>query len=410
MLRTGAKFIFNLAAVFTLMKCIDPYTPKLNGFESFLVVEGMITDENTSFTVKLSRTLQEQNATPTPVLDATVFITDDEAKSTSLKNIGAGKYTTESIEFQGIIGKTYILHIHIGESAEYESEPYTMQSVPEIDSIYFAKVQELSDNGTVNNQGIRIYLDSKEGNNNKYYRWDFEETWKFKVPSPKKYNYLNDTTILPVTDIKEYCWKFNKSNEVLINPVFSGQNSRIVKEPILFLDPRKSDRLRLQYSILIRQYSISKKEHDFWNSMIKINESGGDIFASQPFPVISNIYNVNNPNERVLGYFHVSAVKQKRKNIPFSEVAGLNLPFYRYPCVRIEMAPQDYPRASPYAPPLTWNGLYEMYCKNSNYYFVEPRYFQGTDKLDKLVFTKPECADCELTGTRTKPDFWIDLN
>ena len=73
------------------------------------------------------------------------------------------------------------------------------------------------------------------------------------------------------------------------------------------------------------------------------------------------------------------------------------------------MAPQDYPR-SPFAPPLTWDDLYEMYCITSDYYFVEPKYKPGTVQLEKLVFSRPECADCEKTGTKTKPDFWIDSN
>jgi hypothetical protein len=412
MLKSGAKVFITLATVYMLFGCIDPYSLKLNGFASFLVVEGLITDSNTSYTVKLSRTLQDQNAIPVMVSDAKVFIVENDGRTINLTNTGSGTYRTDSTEFTGTPGKVYVLHVKTSDGAEYQSEPSEMEPVAEIDSIYFTKDEELTNNGTINNSGIRIYIDSKPGNNNNYYRWDYIETWKFKVPNPKKYDYVNDTTILPVhiENIKEYCWKRNKSNDVLINSVMPGQSSQIIREPINFIDPSKSDRLLLQYSILVRQYSISKKEYEFWNSMIKVNESGSDIFASQPFPVISNIFNSNDPNERVLGYFQVSAVRQKRKNIVFHEIAEINLPFYRYPCVRIEMAPKDYPRTSIFMPALTWDGLYQMYCVNSDYYFVEPKYTQGTNQLEKLVFTKPECADCELTGTSVKPDFWVDLN
>jgi hypothetical protein len=54
--------------------------------------------------------------------------------------------------------------------------------------------------------------------------------------------------------------------------------------------------------------------------------------------------------------------------------------------------------------------LYEMYCVNSDFYFVEPKYAPGSPILQKLVFTTPECADCEITGTVKKPDFWVDMN
>lgn len=409
MLKVGAKIAIFLSAVFTISQCIDPYTPRINGYESYLVVEGLVTNENTSYMVKLSKTLQEQNSVPEKVSDAVVYITDDMSGNVHLKNMGSGIYKTDSTEFLGYIGRTYVLHIKTNDGEEYESEPCLMQSVSEIDSIYFAKEQKLTNNGTVNNTGVRIYLDSKAGISNKYIRWDFEEIWKFKVPYPKRFNYINDSTILPVEEVKDYCWKSKKSDEVLISSDYSGQNARIENEPIQFIDPVKSDRLRLQYSILVRQYSISQKEYDFWKNVKMLNESGSDIFASQPFPIISNIYNISNPTEKVLGYFSVSAVNKMRKYITFKDVSGMNLPNFWYPCVRIEMAPKDYPR-SPLATPMTWDELYAMYCITSDYYFVEPKYVQGTSKLEKMVFAKPECSDCEVTGTRKKPDFWVDLN
>jgi hypothetical protein len=409
MLKPGAKFFTILTTVLMLSNCIDPYSPTLKGYESLLVVEGLITDENTSYTVKLSRTIQQQDGIPVMVSDATVYITDDEAKKTILENSGEGIYKTNSTLFKGVIGESYALHIITREGDEFESDQCLMTASPNIDSIYFAKDTELVNNGTESKEGLRIFLDSKDAANDNYYRWDFEETWKFKVPNPQKYDYISETLIVQIPDVNEYCWKIRHSNEILIHSNYSGGGGRVEKEPIFFIDTEKSDRLLIQYNILVKQYSISKKEYDFWNNMKQINENGSDIFSTQPFPVISNIRNINNPGERVLGYFRVSAVKQKIKNIPFSDIVKLNLPYFNYSCERIEMAPQDYPR-SPLAPPLTWDDLYAMYCITSDYYFVEPRYKPGTEQLEKLVFSRPECADCEKTGTKIKPDFWIDSN
>ena len=410
MLKSGAKFIIFLTFILSLSRCIDPYTPKLEAYESLLVVEGLITDENSSYSVKLSRSFGEQNASPEVISDATVYISDEANRTVYLKSTGGGRYKTDSTQFRGCIGNTYVLNIETSEGNFYKSEPYKMEPVAEIDNIYYGKDQDLRENGTVINEGLRIYLDSKGGSGNKYYRWDFEETWKFKVPNPKKYDYVNETIIVPVPDIKEYCYKMSKSNDILIYSAFEGFTDQVKGQPVFFIDPKKSDRLLLEYSILVKQYSISSKEYEFWYNMKQINEKGGDIFALQPFPVVSNIHNVSNSAERVLGFFQVSAMKEKRIFIPFSAVVGMNLPNYRYPCKRIEMAPKDYPRPSPYAIPMTWDELYSMYCISSSYYFVEPRYAPGTTSLEKLVFTEPECANCELTGTRIKPDFWVDMN
>jgi hypothetical protein len=414
MLKSRLKYGIAVVAVFIICTCIDQYSPNLKVYDSLLAVDGLITDANVPYIVKLSRTLQNQNDSPPSVSDAIVSLTDDAGNNSTFINTGSGIYKTDSTEFRGIVGRTYVLHIATSDGKEYESEPCLMYPVPGIDSIYFLKDQQLVSNGTQTLDGVSIYLDSKGEDNNQYYRWAYEETWKFRVPYPKKYDYIkgadpNFPGIAPVKDVKEFCWKNRKSDEILTGSVNSASSARIEKEPILFIGTDQSDRLLIQYSILVSQYSISKKEYDFWNNLKQINESGGDIFAKQPFTVISNIKNINNPAERVLGYFQVSAVKQKRKNISFSDLVGINLPVYHYPCERLVKEPNDYPNAF-MAPPPTWTDLYSMFCITSNYYFVEPLYSSGTANLQKMVFAKPECADCELTGIITKPDFWIDIN
>ncbi len=410
MLKLGPKSIFILIAVFALCTCIDPYSPKLGGYDSLLVVDGLITDANSSHTIKLSQTFQDQNSIPANVSDATLFISDDTGNKSYLKNKGNGIYKTDSLEFKGTIGRTYTLHILTQEGEEFASEPCLMQSVPDIDSVYFEKDQKVISNGTQTRDGLSIYLDSKEGDNNQYYRWAYTETWKFKVPYPKKYDFnLADSTVVLTTSVKELCWKSKKSDEILIHSVYAGEATRITKEPVIFIATDQSDRLQQQYSILVSQYSISKKEYDFWNNLKQVNESGGDIFAKQPFSVISNIHNINIPKERVLGYFQVSAVKQKRKYILFSEIAGLNLPYYNSSCTTVEASPDQF--QIPGGPPFTWYDLYVLFCETLTYTFVEPKYLPATNILDKMVFTiQKECTNCELTGTLKKPDFWVDLN
>jgi len=109
-----------------------------------------------------------------------------------------------------------------------------------------------------------------------------------------------------------------------------------------------------------------------------------------------------------LGYFEVSAVSQKRKYITFSELSKLNLPYYQYDCVRIDKAPSDYCIGVSYCVPPTMDQMYQMWI-TAKYVLVEPIY-NSAGGIERLVFTTPECADCENTGTFTKPSFWVDLN
>jgi hypothetical protein len=409
MLKTRPKSLITLFIIVALYTCIDPYKPQLSGYDSLLVVEGLITNEKAPYEVKLSRTMQAQDLIPEKVSDAIVFITDESGNETMLSYSIDGIYKTDSAVFTGTVGKTYTLHIATLDGKEYKSEPCLMLPVPGIDSIYYEKDEEFTNNQSETKEGIRIYLDSKEGDGiNNYFRWEYEETWKFRLPTLPKFNYIDEFNILPVSEVKEFCWKQQKSKEVLIHSITPEQGGYITKVPLTFIGSDQSDRLTIQYSILVKQYSISNKESEFWNNLKKVNENGGDIFGSQPFAVISNIYNTHNLNERVLGYFQVSGVSQKRKYITFKEsVVKLGLPLFHYDCVRIETAPEDY--ACSFCIPPTWDELYKMWS-DAQFIFIEPDYIPDTKKLRHLVFSTGICADCELTGTLVKPDYWIDLN
>jgi hypothetical protein len=414
MLKASYKLIFVIIIIITLFTCIDPYTPKLTGYESLLVVDGLITNSNSAYTVRLSRTFQEQNSNPVMVSDATVSVKDDNGNICILKNTGNGIYKTDSIEFRGIIGRTYFLHILTKENEEYESEPCLMLPVPDIDSIYFDKDTKQVNNETESQEGVSIYLDSKTGANNQYYHWTYDETWKFKVPNPKLFDYIkgyspDDPIFSPITDIKEFCWKKRKSDEILIRTISEGQEQRIVKQPITFIATGVTDRILIQYSILVKQYSISKIEYEFWNNLLHVNETGEDIFAKQPYSVVSNIHNTKNPKERVLGFFQVSAVSQKRIYVYYKDVALMGLPLYSLKCKTWEFTPGDFDGPFP-DPPKTWDDVYWYLCIISDYTFIQPKYNGiGNRVLMKLVFTRPECANCELSGSHIKPDFWEDL-
>jgi hypothetical protein len=223
---------------------------------------------------------------------------------------------------------------------------------------------------------------------NRYFRWSFEEVWKFILPNPQRYIYINDSTFQQVPVVKDVCWKRNFSGEIVTGEIAPESTNSIVKQQINFIAPVKSDRLTMQYSILVKQYSISQKEYNFWNNLKKVSEAGGDIFNSQPYPVISNIHNVNDATEMVLGYFEVSAVSQKRIFITAHELDPLYLPHYSSDCNELLVSPGIWP--------------------GGNYIFVEPIYgLDGT--FSGLGFATQECSLCEYSGVTAKPDFWIDL-
>jgi len=404
MLGSRIRLITGIFAFLILATCVDPYYPALKSNSPMLVVDGLITDSKSNYTVKISTSFQNQNSYLPVIEYATVYISDDTGNKNYLNYTGNGVYMSDSSLFRGMTGRTYVLHIKTPDGKEYASDSCLMQAAADIDRIYYEKDEEPYNNGTESQEGLRIYVDSKTGGQSHYYRWGFEETWKFRVPYPKRYNYIIPMSIQPVARVHEYCWRTVKSEGTTVHSVNGGQDARVERQPVLFIASAKSDRLMIEYSVLVNQYSISEKEFEFWSNLKTVDESGGDIFGSQPYSVISNIHNINDPNEKVLGYFQVSAVKQKRIYIPFSVVIDQNLPFYHEDnCARIEAGRVVFFDGSMGS----FDEVYTDYCINGNYTFIEPEF--SAAGLDKLVFTTPECADCEILGTSAKPDFWIDL-
>jgi hypothetical protein len=410
MLKQLQKVFVLLVLTWVFSTCIDPYTPVLEGYESLLVIEGVVTDEAVPYEVILTRSVQHEDSVPERVTDATVYISDESGNKAYLALSGSGTFVTNPAEFTGVTGETYTLHIKTADGREYASDPAVMLPVPGIKDIYYEKDNEYSSDHSELLEGLKIYVDTEQGSGeNQYLRWEYEETWKFKLADYKRFDYINDSVILPIDEVKEYCWKTVKSSTIVEGSIVPGKNDFIQRAPVCFIAPAKSDRLTLQYSILVKQYSLSKEAYEFWNNLQQVNEAGGSIFDEQPYPVISNITCLNDPREKVLGYFQVSAAKQVRKNITASELDELSLPWFNYDCIRYVVDPLDYWMPGPQNPVPTWDEIYYMFVETGEFAFVEPVYNADTNELESLVFTASQCSDCELTGSSVKPDWWIDL-
>ena len=378
--------------------CIDPFHLELEEYESNLVVEGMITDELVSNTIQLSRTFLNENTPPVLVEYAEVSVRDEMGAITDFTELEPGIYKSDSKQFAGRVGGTYTLHIKTEDGLEFTSDPCIMTAVPQIDSIYYELDSEFYDDGKIEEPGLRIYLDTdNQVEVSQYLRWEFEEVWKFRVPYPVFYEDLGykEYKVTPVEN--DICWRYERSKQILIHSSAEQSSDLISRKPIHFIASGRSHRLLKQYSILVKQYSLSQEEFAYWKMLKEITESEGDIFEKQPFPIEGNIRCISNEHERVLGYFQVSAVRNQRMYITQSQVKELDIPVYEYPCERIIWH--------------TWR-FYERIYENLLYegyvlFWVEEDDFGLPISFQ---FTSSECADCSLTGNPEKPAFWVDMD
>jgi hypothetical protein len=390
--------------ILTLYRCVDPYNPKLDKYQSLLVVNALLTDEDGPYIVRLSRTSIAPDEEPAMATGAQVSITDDLGNNISLIEGSDGIYNTDINTLRGVAGREYTLKVRTSDGKEYESDPVMLHKSPDIDTVYYGKESKITDKGEIE-EGISIYIDSKGPAENNYFRWSYEEWWKFNIPYPVAYKYVDENNVYPITPENVTCYKNRKSDEVIIQLRDPDVNPEFIKSPICFLASEKSERLLMQYCIQVSQYAISENEYEFWRLMKDISESGGDIFDRQPYQIMSNIHCVSDPAESVLGYFQVCGIKKKRIYIKGSEIVAMGLKPYQYPCELVLKGPQDY--MSNELKPMTFDMIYHNFTM-ANYNFIAPHYV-FSNYYDRLIFADKYCSDCTVSGSPKKPDFWVDL-
>ncbi len=354
--------------------CISQFIPETAEDPDLLVVEGIITDQDEPNTIKLSRSqpLGERNS-PIPVTGFSVTISDDLGNNYTLRETVAGSYQTDPANFRGIVGRTYTLHLRNNasyNSLTYQSFPMEMKQVPPIDSIYYEKmaIQEKYKNSTPS-EGCQIYLNTHDPQNTcKFYRWEYSETWEFR---------------LPYTVPNNICWISSNSDKINIKSTSSLAEDRINNYPLDFVS-NTSDRLKVKYSILVNQYSLNEDEYVYWEKLQAIGEQVGGLYDITPASIPSNIWCNENPNESVLGYFSVSATKSKRLFIKDN-----------------------------------FSGIINLYtdCIADTVFGGGPSPNQGISSwviIDNFmppykVYTYSKgCADCSVRGTTQEPVFWKD--
>jgi hypothetical protein len=363
-----------------LKSCISEFVPPAIDNKKLLVVDGVITNQPDTNTIRLSRSspVGKRNV-PNPLKGCIVTITDDSGGSYSLRETTPGTYVTDPSKFQGIIGHFYTLHINTNLSKNnhvYQSDPTELKSVPPIDSLYYEKktLQMLND-GTPSQEACQIYLDTYDpGNNCKFFRWEYKETWEFILP----YSVQNST-----------CWISSNSDNISIKRTTAFEENRIKHYPVTYIS-NLTDRLRVKYSILVKQYSLNENEYRYWETLQNMAELVGGLYDIIPSGVISNVYCLDDPDNKVLGYFSVSSCSTRRLFIN-DFFGGILTPYTNEECIADTIYGDD---------PIPFLNM-------SAWIIIEhpvppPAY--------NVITYKKGCADCAARGTTREPDFWKENN
>lgn len=306
------KRIIPLFLIF-ILSCVDPYDVEIDKASRLLSVEGFITTEPGPYQIRLTRSDKYGSVfdgVVVPVLRATVSIRDEFGRTVFLTEGNRGRYETPA-GFRAEVGLSYTLQIETSDGLLYTSLPERVAPVPEIDSLTFRTYRIPTQNPLLDVSGLQVFAHFNDPSDQvNYYYWRNKSATYILIANPEL---VTDEDRNPTPkDCCARCFLTEQPNAgsivVASDTDFNGLNTRL---PISFIaDDGK--RFREMFRLDIQQLSLTPRAYNYLRLAKQQVEISGSVFDPPPANLRSNIINVNDPSETVLGYFFAADARTKR--------------------------------------------------------------------------------------------------
>jgi hypothetical protein len=390
----------------SLVSCVDEIDFEIETFESALVIEATITNEEKQQVISLSRTFQTEDDGPPPEQNASVEILAG-GSSYVFEEQEPGMYVSV-IPFSAQSSIDYILHIRTSNGRTYSSSPTILSQTTEIDAVY--AIRETTDEDT---NGMSIYVDSFDPTgNSKYYRYSYEETYKIIAPRWVPEDLVLTDANNCVVDLRlarpqeeRVCYNTVPSNTINQVTTNSLTEDRVTKHLVRFINSEDFI-LSWRYTILVNQYIQSQAAYSYFETLNNFASEGSIFSQIQPGFFEGNVSSETNPNEKVIGFFDVSSVSSKRIYFNYEDFyPDEPLPPLEYSCEYFHLEQSAISGA----------------CGTliSGLLLDNVVYYSGASKVKdpitgEFVTVGPfnmvlrACGDCTALGNNVAPDFWED--
>ncbi|AXT60215.1 DUF4249 domain-containing protein [Aquimarina sp. AD10] len=391
-----------LALVFIGMissRCVETFEVESQDFESILVINTTITNEMKFQQILLSRTFKFEEDKAQAEQGATIKIIEDSTVEYIFEEPSPGVYRSAQ-EFKALPNKGYRLSIETLEGKSYTTEELFLPQETAIDDVRPVKMFNSDGVG-----GVGILIDAFDpSGNSKYYRYEFEETYRISAPFWVGQDLVSTVeageTIFSRVDrpsSERQCYNGGKSNTIITTNTTALSEDRLDGFLVHFI---KSDDIRVadRYSIFIRQYVQSRDANGFYETLDSFSDSESIFSQIQPGFISSNIVSNENPDEKVLGFFDVSSVSEKRIFFNRDEVIG-DLPRFTLNCAFVAPEQEDFETAEAFRRRIATD-----FIRSGGFKFFK----EDPPMSGDFVFVPRSCGDCSVFGRGVAPDFWIE--
>jgi len=373
-----------------LTACVERYYPEEGDLiTGTLVVNAHLTNILGEQVVEISRSADLTYPSFDPVSGCLAEVIREDGELRIFSESEPGYYKADLDASFLEIGASYMLHVNTPDGKEYESTFDKLRPVPAIDSLYYeVEINNFaSESDSVS--GIRFYCDFTYDNEDyDYIRWDLTETYEFHNPDMRGFILDVDFTMKELTDTNNYkiCYITNELSTIHSMSLATLDFGIYIKKPFTFVpNDQQVQKLHNKYSLLVKQYSLGEEAFHYWNELKKNSQEQGWLFDRQPALLKSNIHNVNDENEIVLGFFSMAGVEERRAFAVKPE--GLDLSFYKWYCFPTPKGPPG---------PVDIEDLPKYYAQ------------AWMDGESSFAEVNKHCVDCRAykNSSHIKPEFW----
>jgi len=391
-------FVLLVLSLCIFVACTEPYAFENESYEDILVVDGMLTNQVKKHQLHLGRSYAfgEQSA---PEKGAQVRVVDQDGNAVPYREKEDFIYEATQA-FGAVAGKEYHVEITTASGKNYRSRPMTLPAEANIENITATAATNDFDQA-----GIRIAIDAQsESNAARLYRLEYEETYKVVAPHWTPYDAVVvfegystfETAVIRRETEERVCYALNTSNEITLRSTANQTLDRIDQEEVVFLsiqDPKLIHR----YSVLVRLLVEQPETYDYYNTLKELSAQSLNFFSTvQPGYLTGNIFNPSDENEKVAGFFSVSAADEARIFVNLNDYyPDAEEPPYFNPChFQAPLASGTRGNRS------LLNSIYKGFLR-----FYD--YNRGEMEGGAYIMVTANCGDCTVLGSNKKPDFWI---
>ncbi|NJK86265.1 MAG: DUF4249 domain-containing protein [Bacteroidales bacterium] len=299
--------IFFIGIVTMLYSCLEPFNPTVTETEnSYLVFEGIMLNVLNESHIRLSYSQSLNSNIKTQVEANAIVSVETEPYNIIVFNpIGNGIYSAGIVPWNNY--SRCKLKIEIPNRI-YESDFCQIKEAPEIDSITWK----------ADDEGLHILVNAHDVNNDTwYYRYEYIETAEYHsyAQSYLMWDFESDSVVTRLKDDQIFfCWSTFSSKDIMLATSKNLSKDLLIDQEVVTIPP-ESWKHSWKYSILLKQYALTKEAYDYLYNIEKSNEEIGSLFDPQPVNVNGNIHCISNPDDKVIGFFTVGSYTEKRKFI-----------------------------------------------------------------------------------------------